>query len=386
MSDVVSVPLEDVRIIASKYPDSYFAGAVSFAESCGREDIELSASTMKYMYIANELTFSENTEEFSINKDDVTRNLLRCALETNKDKSHVLKTYIPEMIRLQMYEEYQTYVFSQLSANEIEQNHGDIIFPIEFLTAYPYRCINSGTMLMYYAHYKNAKVCLELLKSGKAEPGHTNIFGNTALIFACCAGLSDVAMAILATGCANVEQVNVRGENALMCACYTGLSEVALAILATGLCDVKQINTFGSTSLQLACAKRMSEVALAILATECCNLEYVCWGGTTPLMLACMYGLKDVALAILATGSGIPEHVSDNGNTALIYACWGNDTSAVALAIIATGHANPEQINKEGMTALKYAKMYKMHDVIAKLQLPRPGLMQWIRGNYSILR
>lgn len=285
MSDTIVVPLEDIKQVAEKYPGSYFAGAVSFAESCGHGHVEISSDATRYMHIADPATFTSQMDEFAIDATALSINLIRCMLEVNKDSLEIVKTYVPEMIRLRMYEEFQKYVFSQIDEKEMVELHNLHNFTIEFITAYPYRNKNNSTMLMCFIYGDLPNMCMQILKSKKnVGLEQINDVGNTALILACAWDLQDVALAILEMDNTQSGQVNNKGSTALIWTCYNYMPEAALAILATETAGKpEQVDEDGETALINACSNTMTNVALAILATDKANPKQVDKKGNSAL-------------------------------------------------------------------------------------------------------
>jgi ankyrin repeat protein len=81
---------------------------------------------------------------------------------------------------------------------------------------------------------RESEEALELIQTGKYDLGEVYFNGNTALILACCRGLSDVALALIQTGRSKPEHVNNQGDTALLIVSDSDnpdLSDVELALI-----------------------------------------------------------------------------------------------------------------------------------------------------------
>lgn len=128
-------------------------------------------------------------------------------------------------------------------------------------------------------------------------------------------------MVLIETGKSKPDQVNHDGNTALMYACQNGSTDIAIALIETGKSKLEQVNNDGNTALIYACQNEMTDVAMALIATGKSRPEQVNNDGDTALIIACQYGLIDIVMALIATGKSRPEQVNNTDNTALIALC-----------------------------------------------------------------
>ena len=286
--------------MSTRYTDSYFTAAVSFAETIGKDEIEIDYESTYFVELANEKTLLGKVDQFAINKDELYKTMLRNIFELNKDSAVVLEMYIPEMIRLKMYEKFQTYVFSQLSLDDFQEFYKKHKLDIEFMTAYPYRNKENATILMCM-HLKN--MWNKLIESGKIPLGHVDSEGYTALMIAISIDMPDVALKLLETGKSNPGHVNNYQDTALLLAISKNMPHLALKILETGESNPGCASRYGATALMLAISTDMPDVALKILETGNANVEHVDKKGVNAFMLAFAKNMQDVVTKIAQASS-----------------------------------------------------------------------------------
>ena len=239
---------------------------------------------------------------------------------------------------------------------------------------------SGNTALLYACRYGLSNVALELIKTGQSNPGQVNEGGNTALIWACRSvalsdvalsdvALSDVALELIKTGQSNPGHINNNGNTALIWACQSpSLSNVALELIKTGQSNPGQINQNGSnTALMFACCNKFTNVALELIKTGQSAPDHISDNNkNTALIYACSYSLDNVTLALIETGISKPGQINILGETALIWACI-NGLSHVALELIKTGQSKPGHFDDDGNTALIEACHAGLSDVAMAL-------------------
>ena len=262
MSDRCLVSLEDLEALSAKFPSSYFEAMCNFAKIQEKECVEIDIDDLLIVTMGQTDRLKERIDRCVIPSDDMTRVMLRNILELNRDLQEILQTYIPEIIRLKMYEEFQEYIFSQLDYHEFINVYEKYKtqFTSEFLTAFPYRNKESYTVLICMISKKYELLCLGLIQTGKAEPGYIDSASETALIYACFHELPCVAFSILETQESNPGHIDSDGDTALIGACDKKLSEVALKILETGNGKPHHVNRDGNSALSFAIKNNLAGV------------------------------------------------------------------------------------------------------------------------------
>jgi len=157
----------------------------------------------------------------------------------------------------------------------------------------------------------------------KTDLNLQNIYGDTALTYACRNNLTEMALILVAAG-ADLNLQNNYGNNALIMTCFYKLTEVALALISAGA-DLNVQDNYGNTTLTIACLTCSTEVALALISARA-DLNIQNNNGNTALILACWRNnLTEMALILIAAGADLNIQ-NDDKNTALIYACWEGST------------------------------------------------------------
>lgn len=262
----VILPIETVEKVAERYKDSYFTAAVSFARKQDKDEVEIDSDALSFLALADKDFLSDKMDYLGIRADDFSRHLLENLIKINKDSPTIIGNYVPELIRLNMYEEFQTYVFSQLTHEEFRKfykTHKDLL-TVEFMTAYPFLNKDNSTFLILVCSKAMPDIAMELIKTGQANIGHVNNNGDTALMWACSNEMFGVALKLIETGQANVGYVNKNGYTALILACSTDMSELALKLIETGQANIENIDKDGDTALILARKNNMSDVVLKL--------------------------------------------------------------------------------------------------------------------------
>lgn len=232
----IGLTLSELSELSIRYPDSYFSSAKSFAELQGITTIELDINSFSFIQLADKSEFASCTDYFRINKDTLTKLMLGHILELNKTHPEILEQYIPEMVRFKMYEEFQTYVFSNIN-KQIFVKYEDCL-TVEFLSAYPYSCKNSKiTLLMCLMLWKMENLAIAIIKNNK------HLVTNDDLSWACHFQLHHLALEILRIDNIDPGYVDEFQTTALMIACKKGLENVALELLKTQRANVKHTRT-----------------------------------------------------------------------------------------------------------------------------------------------
>lgn len=262
MSDKCLISLEDLETLSAKFPSSYFEAMRNFAKMQEKECVEIDMDDLLIVTMGQTDRLKERIDRCVISSDDMTRVMLRNIMELNRNSQEILQTYIPEIIRLKMYEEFQEYIFSQLGFQafiDIYEKYKTLFTP-EFLTGFPYLSKDLCTVLTCMIIEHNESLCLRLVEMNNTNLGQVDDYGCTALILACYYGLSKLALKILEMDKSNPGQIDIDGDTALICACNKNLSEVALKILETGKGNPHHVNKNGNSALSFAIKNNLRDV------------------------------------------------------------------------------------------------------------------------------
>lgn len=252
---------------------------------------------------------------------------------------------------------------------------------IKFDTLYDLVKDNKYCYLFFEEYLKNNEFKKEIIEKcieiEYISDKLVNVHGDTALIWACSKGLSDLAVLLIDTfgDLCRPEYIDPNGNTALMCSYEPDLSDVAIKLIDTfgDLCRPEQVNINDDTALILACDIYLSDVAIKLIDTfgdQCKPEQFSLFNGTA-LFLACNKDLSDVAIKLIDTFGDKckPEYVMFCEDTALIVACH-KGLSDVALKLIDTfgDLCKPEYVMFNGDTALSLARKNNLSEVIEKLE------------------
>jgi len=135
--------------------------------------------------------------------------------------------------------------------------NNDIEKALDLIMNIKQRIIKDDVLLMplIFELYK-----VQLKMNNDTNLGSVDVYGKTALIWACQNKMTEVALELIKTGHANFEQVDKNSNTALILACRNAMKEVALELINTGKSNPYQYDKDGKTAFLWACEKGMKEV------------------------------------------------------------------------------------------------------------------------------
>jgi len=206
---------------------------------------------------------------------------------------------------------------------------------------------NGNTPLISSIIFYNTTSSIEatkLLIDKKANLNHRDIYGNTALMYACSTYENYYIAKLLIEKKANVNIINDMNETALYLACYFSFERI-IPILILAKADVN-IHSNGMTPLMITksynIAKQLIQAKADVNSQDNQQLSI--------LMLECMEPVINIRKIKLLVENKMDLHLRDaNGNTALFYC----KNKKLAKYLIKSG-LNPNLQNKNGNNILMY--------------------------------
>ena len=106
---------------------------------------------------------------------------------------------------------------------------------------------------------------LELIRANVCDPSYVDIYGDTALLWACHWGSEEVALELIRTGKSNISHIRTyKKQTALILACQNKMANVAKLIIENDKSTINHTDEFGNTAYTWAEYNGLVEVALMI--------------------------------------------------------------------------------------------------------------------------
>ena len=223
---------------------------------------------------------------------------------------------------------------------------------------------NQGaTPLMCIAQQGHPETVRSLLELG-ADVNVVDVYGNTALHWACAKGDFPLIAEILVSNGANINQRENQGITPLMAAVMVGHIEAARKLLELGA-DTHVLDMEGKSALHFSCAKGDFPKIVDMLLTNGADINQRSCRGYTPLMAAVAVGRLETVRKLLELGADI--HALDmEGNSALHLACAIGDFPKI-VDILLTNGADINHRGDQGYTPLMVASQQGCLQAVIKL-------------------
>jgi ankyrin repeat protein len=177
-----------------------------------------------------------------------------------------------------------------------------------------------------------------VIHSGRCDDFNVaNKHGSTPLMYAACAGRSDVISCLLQTGKVKLDHTQSGGQNASIFAARFGNIEVLKLLIEHDASMILQPDKRKATALHMACSHGHLGVVKLLLETDASNIEAVDCAKRTPFDYAAEGGHTDIVALMLKRDDVDPLHVSNRKCTPLLLATWTGKQDLIEMLMAVEG-------------------------------------------------